>query len=1264
MRRRSRVGSGTARRTVLLTAALAAAAVAAPPARAADDGVLPARADVPGFAAAGSGSKVARTALGRPATKSLRGAPVRGAAFRSGKRRLWFAVYTASSAKKATRALRELGAKRKGLAKARRAKGIGDRAVLRLGSSRKQTDATLLLREGRAVAAVRFRVPGRARPFAAAAARAYAKALVERLRRVLALTAYERTLDGISTDGTVGPQLALRAFAIAYGAKIPGVTVPRGPLGVPESGTEAINLVDGVWAKLTDAQKAAVDRTMGRRHDPASPPLARSAKGGTLTEDAALEQKAQTYYGFFAARLPAPPTPMRVYRSAQDFGPLAETTQVNGDYWGFGEDHCEIVIAPKGAALEGQLSFEYVVAHEVFHCFQYGLYDGSRPDWLIEGMADWAGLKATGFQQGSHYRTYLKTPTKHLFTRGYDASGFWGRAEEVGGVDSLWAKIPAILAAPASSDEFALAGGDALGFTTTWASAPWRLKNAGAAWRQALPYAVSTSEVPVTGSAVTGDALLSSPHFATAPYAVVADPSRPLVEVLGNEGFLRAATDDQDFGLVGGQSSGDGWFCFGKCECPDGAGGSLPPSRQVDAGALALALTWGRYQGKGQVAYHALDEFCDQKEPDPPDGPAETNGDPHLTSLDGLHFDFQAAGEFWLVRSRSGDLRIQARQEPYEKSTRVTVNTQLAMGIGGARVTVGPGAAASDPPVVRVGGAPVALGPGARLPVGAGSVTRAAQGGSVEITWPDGSRVEVRAVGRWGVAARIALASARRRTVSGLLGDFDGSPSDDLADRKGRRIGYRVEATDDWGFLRRFHVADEFEPKFFDALYDDVGDAWRISRSESLLDYGPGESTKTFTNRKLPSRPVDPGDVSGRADAERSCRARGVTEPGPLADCIVDLAATGNTAFADDAAAAQEAALVDWSPLAAGAGLRGPASLLETPDGALHIGLRTAAAVDVPLDAAGNEGAAEAIGAADDPWLLAAPGGGVRALTADVLGGAEAGIYQLARAGPGAWTPLGPVTTGGSSYVARPNGLLAPDGTLFTVSPMAGVARVFRGAGAVNPGVEPTAALPDCFASEPAIARDEASGTLWMAWVQWDCPQQGVFAQQIDAATGAPVGAALQAPGSAPSAGEASPTAATATAERLALTGRPGAAGVYLAYVTDRGARVRLWRVGDASATAISGRKGARDALLAAEPAGGRMWLAWTEDGRLLTERTTPAGVPDGGLRAIPAPGADVVGPGLRHWAIAARAGALDVVYGHEASGAGAGSVWHARLRP
>ena len=61
-------------------------------------------------------------------------------------------------------------------------------------------------------------------------------------------------------------------------------------------------------------------------------------------------------------------------------------------------------------------------------------------------------------------------------------------------------------------------------------------------------------------------------------------------------------------------------------------------------------------------------------------------------------------------------------------------------------------------------------------------------------------------------------------------------------------------------------------------------------------------------------------------------------------------------------------------------------------------------------------------------------------------------------------------------------------------------------------------------------------------------------------------------------------------------------------------------------------------------------------------KRTGPAGAPEGGLRAIPAPSADKPGAGIRHWEIAARAGALDVVFGRTLAADQPGALWHARV--
>jgi hypothetical protein len=63
-----------------------------------------------------------------------------------------------------------------------------------------------------------------------------------------------------------------------------------------------------------------------------------------------------------------------------------------------------------------------------------------------------------------------------------------------------------------------------------------------------------------------------------------------------------------------------------------------------------------------------------------------TWGDPHLVTLNGFHYNFQAAGEFTLVRSDDGSLDVQVRQQPQlALSDQVAFNTAVAMLVAGTR---------------------------------------------------------------------------------------------------------------------------------------------------------------------------------------------------------------------------------------------------------------------------------------------------------------------------------------------------------------------------------------------------------------------------------------------------------------------------------------------------------------------------------------------------------------------------------------------------
>ena len=62
-------------------------------------------------------------------------------------------------------------------------------------------------------------------------------------------------------------------------------------------------------------------------------------------------------------------------------------------------------------------------------------------------------------------------------------------------------------------------------------------------------------------------------------------------------------------------------------------------------------------------------------------------GDPHFETLDQQVYDFQAAGEFTLLRSPDGSMEMQGRQVPYSGDIPdVSISTALAWKVAGHRI--------------------------------------------------------------------------------------------------------------------------------------------------------------------------------------------------------------------------------------------------------------------------------------------------------------------------------------------------------------------------------------------------------------------------------------------------------------------------------------------------------------------------------------------------------------------------------------------------
>jgi hypothetical protein len=280
-------------------------------------------------------------------------------------------------------------------------------------------------------------------------------------------------------------------------------------------------------------------------------------------------------------------------------------------------------------------------------------------------------------------------------------------------------------------------------------------------------------------------------------------------------------------------------------------------------------------------------------------------GDPHLTTVDGVHYDFQSAGEF--VTLRDEYLEIQTRQTPVATTFLpganpytglagcVSVYTAVAARVGKHRVSYQPEPGGVPEPSglqLRVDGERVELGPRGRELEGGGRILNAA-GGGIEIEFPDGTRLIV-TQGWW----------ASQKTWYLDVNVYDTTASEGLIGRL---------AKDSW--LPALPDGSSLGPKPTDlhdryvALYEKFANAWRVTDASSLFDYAPGTSTADFTlaewPREKPSscdlpaalRTQPPAQPLDLQVADKHCS--GIVDANLKANCVFDVRVTGHPGFAD-----------------------------------------------------------------------------------------------------------------------------------------------------------------------------------------------------------------------------------------------------------------------------------------------------------------------------------------------------------------------------
>jgi hypothetical protein len=591
--------------------------------------------------------------------------------------------------------------------------------------------------------------------------------------------------------------------------------------------------------------------------------------------------------------------------------------ETNSEYYLGLYSPCNVTVyrnAWSGAPLSGGKvsdKLHVLLTHEAVHCYQNVIWGNNAtqhaiPSWIKEGTAEWLAGNDTGIVEPSlpsDWRDgYFAHPEMDLIDRSYDAVGYFALLDHLG--RNLWSLMaPAWRAAAAASSNpsdashafIAVLDGDASDVRDAWAPSLVRRDDWSDPW-VAYGFGLAADDQvklhPIDATSTRATYELNSRSNAVDQ---VQSSSGEIVTV-NTTGLLSAHDDSGDMVL----SSQSERFCtVAACVCKPGtarAGEDLAQQHM----RLPFILAFNAPEGGSSYLVTALklDDECGKAPPSPPGsgsgsggsaglgsgaspcsgGCAGDNGDPHLMTIDQHRYDFQAAGEFTLLRSPDGSLEIQGRQEAWQGSDHLAINTAIAARVGTHRIGI---YVDGDLVQVRVDGTltkvgqPLDLGSGGRIvPYSLG----------YEVDFPDGTTLWAMSTGQWGINAQIRPSLALRGDGTGILGLVPpaGMMVPELPDGSGLPVPADAHA----GFLE---------------LNQTFANAWRVTAASSLFDYAPDTSTASFTNEDFPSEAtsVTLADLpaASLASAQQACAA--ITDPALHDQCLFDVATTGQAGFSN-----------------------------------------------------------------------------------------------------------------------------------------------------------------------------------------------------------------------------------------------------------------------------------------------------------------------------------------------------------------------------
>jgi hypothetical protein len=210
---------------------------------------------------------------------------------------------------------------------------------------------------------------------------------------------------------------------------------------------------------------------------------------------------------------------------------------------------------------------------------------------------------------------------------------------------------------------------------------------------------------------------------------------------------------------------------------------------------------------------------------------AASFGEPHEITFGGADYEFQAAGEFTLVRSTTDNLDIQIREQPFPGSADTAVNIATAMRVGSTIVELAGGPSGNL--LLWIDRRPVPL--ASQALAGGGTLT-SDDPRLATVTWPDGTRATVFSTLTIAIAhqtvtcnesstiyVEISVPRSQYGHLSGLLGDTDQTPFSDLAGGDG--VPYSIDEI----------VAASESVHNYDVLYHQFGQSWRVRQDDSLF---------------------------------------------------------------------------------------------------------------------------------------------------------------------------------------------------------------------------------------------------------------------------------------------------------------------------------------------------------------------------------------------------------------------------------------------